>query len=194
MTRTFQTPIRDRGPRLSDRELLAAYRRGDRRAAERLVDRTYAAIYAALIRLCGDRQRAEDLTQETYRKAWQSLSTFEGRSRVTTWLYRIAYTTFLNHLRRDSRTLPLDERAAAAVEDPRPTPGERLEASLAATATRRAVLSLPEPLRFVVAARYWGDLPVREIARQEGITVVAVRKRLKKALAMLADLLEESNR
>ena len=47
-------------------------------------------------------------------------------------------------------------------------------------------------LRATVAARFWGDLPVSEIARQAGITPVAVRKRLKKAFALLADVLEET--
>ena len=56
---------------------------------------------------------------------------------------------------------------------------------------RRAVLALPESLRFTVTARFWGELPVREIARHEGVTSVAVRKRLRKAMGMLAATLQE---
>ena len=55
---------------------------------------------------------------------------------------------------------------------------------------RRAVLDLPDPLRFVVTARFWGELAVREIAAEEGITEVAVRKRLKRVMASMRGVLE----
>ncbi|HEX6159235.1 MAG TPA: sigma-70 family RNA polymerase sigma factor, partial [Thermoanaerobaculia bacterium] len=82
-----------------ERKLLAAVRAGDAAAAEELVERTYSAVYASLYRLCGDSDLAADLTQETYQKAWSALKGFDGRSQLFTWLYRIAYTTFLNHIR-----------------------------------------------------------------------------------------------
>ena len=53
------------------------------------------------------------------------------------------------------------------------------------------IQALPDELRFTVAARFWRGLPVREIARLEGVTGAAIRKRLKKALALLADELTE---
>jgi RNA polymerase sigma factor (sigma-70 family) len=56
---------------------------------------------------------------------------------------------------------------------------------------RKAVLGLPEELRFTVAARYWAETPVAEIARAEGISEVAIRKRLKRAYRLLAVVLEE---
>jgi DNA-directed RNA polymerase specialized sigma24 family protein len=45
-----------------------------------------------------------------------------------------------------------------------------------------------------VTALFWGDLPVKEVARQEGVTTVAIRKRLKKALQILARTLGEEVR
>ena len=50
---------------------------------------------------------------------------------------------------------------------------------------RRAGVDLPEELRFTLTARFWGELPGAEIARQEGITPAAIRKRLKRAYALL---------
>jgi len=193
MTRSSQMPVSRPARHRGDRELLAAYRRGDRSAAEQLVDRTYTAVFASLMRLCGDRQLAADLTQETYRKAWQSLATFKGCSKVSTWLYRIAYTTFLNHQRGSGRTVPLDEEVARAVVDPGPAMDECLDAAQSGEATRRAVLALPSKLRYVVTARFWGEVPVAEIARQEGVTPVAIRKRVKTALALLAEAFEETD-
>jgi RNA polymerase sigma factor (sigma-70 family) len=56
---------------------------------------------------------------------------------------------------------------------------------------RRAVMLLPDELRFAVSAHYWGDAPVREIARIEGVSEVAIRKRLKRAFAVLRRGVEE---
>jgi RNA polymerase sigma-70 factor (ECF subfamily) len=173
--------------------LLRAAAAGDPGAAERLVEGTYRAVYAALHRLAGgDPELAADLTQETYRKAWAALPEFRGGARFATWLYRIAYTTFLSHARRPRRLVPLEEEPAPPIDEPGPDPEEAAARSLAADRLRRAVLALPEDLRFTVTAHYWRGLPVREIARLEGLTGAAIRKRLKKALDLLAGGLEEA--
>ena len=177
----------------SNRELLAAYRRGDRWAAEQLVEATYSGVFAALCRLSGDRTLAADLTQETYRKAWQSLDSFAGRSKVATWLFRIAYTTFLNHVRGNSRWQSLEESPIVLV-DSSPLQGDVLAQQEEGSMVRDLVLRLPPAQRDVVVARYWGEVPVREIARGEGVTSVAIRKRLKKALSLIAEQLEEVKR
>src|SRR5215470_8345503 len=120
----------DRGRRelvnATEGELLAAFAAGDRAAAERLVEQSYHVVYALLRRLCGESDLAADLTQESYRKAWDALASFDGRARFSTWLCRIAYNTYLNHLRRPRRLLPLEERMEAAVADPAPAADETL--------------------------------------------------------------------
>lgn len=194
MTDTDRSPRAEpqRGP--SDSALLAAYRDGDRAAAEALVERTYRQIYASLFRLCrGNGDLAADLTQEAYRRAWQALPKFEGRARFGTWLYRIAYTTFLNHLRRPQRMEPLDEDQVERVADPGPSPGELARSSIVDRALRRQVLALDEPLRDAICARYWGELTLREIATLEGVTAPAIQKRIDKALRLLAERLGEDN-
>jgi RNA polymerase sigma-70 factor (ECF subfamily) len=174
--------------------LLAALAAGDREAAERLVEQTYRAVFALLRRLCGDQDLASDLTQETYRKAWDALSGFDNRAKFSTWLCRIAYNTFLNHLRRPRRMVPLEDQHEATVADPAPAADEMVGQTVAGDRLRRAVLALPDDLRFTVTALFWGDLPVKEVARQEGVTTVAIRKRLKKALQILARTLGEEVR
>ncbi|HEY2289966.1 MAG TPA: sigma-70 family RNA polymerase sigma factor [Thermoanaerobaculia bacterium] len=186
--------MRNRAEAGEEGRLLAALAAGDRQAAERLVERTYRGVFALLRRLCGDPDLAADLTQDTYRKAWDALPGFDGRSQFSTWLFRIAYTTFLNHLRRPRRLVPLEEKHEAAVPDPAPAADEVVGRGLEGDRLRRAVLALPEDLRYTVTAVFWGELPVKEIARQEGITTVAIRKRLKKAFRLLALALEEDVR
>jgi RNA polymerase sigma-70 factor (ECF subfamily) len=182
-------PRRDRRGR-DEAELLADLRRGDRDAAEILVELTYPLIYRSLVRLCADGDAAADLTQETYARAWRALDQFDGRSRFSTWLYRIAYTTFLNHVRRPQRFVALDDETVPPESSPvlDDDPLIRLDG----LRLRRAVLALPEDLRFAVTAHFWGEVPVREIAQQEGLSGMAIRKRLRRAMARLrAELGEE---
>ena len=177
-----------------ERRLLAAIRGGDRSAAEEIVERTYSAVYASLYRLCGDGDLAADLTQETYRKAWEALGGFDGRSQLFTWLYRIAYTTFLNHIRRPRLMTSLDAPEAPEMPDRAPGVDVLLSDAEEAERLRGAVLKLPEDLRFTVTAHFWGGLAVKEIAKIEEVTTVAIRKRLHKAFGLLETSLNEETR
>ncbi len=174
-----------------ERQLLDAIRSGDRSAAEEFVERTYSAVFASLFRLCADSDLAADLTQETYQKAWAALPRFDGRSQLFTWLYRIAYTTFLNHIRRPRRVTSIDDDKVPEISDDTPSADEVLESSQESARLRAAVLRLPDDLRFTVTAHFWGGLAVKEIARIEDITTVAIRKRLHKAFTMLESCLGE---
>jgi len=180
--------------RADEQKMLEAIRGGDRTAAERIVERTYSLAFASLYRLSGSSDTAADLTQETYRKAWSSLGGFDGRSQLSTWLYRIAYTTFLNHVRREPRTQSLDDDAAPQMADRRPAADDVLSDEEEAKRLRAAVLALPADLQFTVTAHFWAELPVSEIARLEEITTVAVRKRLHRAYSLLETALENGRR
>lgn len=173
--------------------LLAGLRAGERMAAEALVDRTYHLVFALLCRMSGgDRDLAADLTQETYRRAWPALGSFDGRSRLSTWLYRIATNVYLNHMRRPRLLTPLEEEHVAEVPDRSPRQDDEAITRQSEERLRLAVLALPESLRFPLVAHYWGEVPVRDIASSEGVSQVAVRKRLHRAFAILRRLLEES--
>ena len=126
-----------------ERKLLEAIRAGDTAAAEELVERTYSAVFASVYRLCGDSDLAADLTQETYQKAWAALPRFDGRSQLFTWLYRIAYTTFLNHVRRPRRMTSLDEPDAFDVRDEAPRADECSRITRRPSASGRQSCSSP---------------------------------------------------
>jgi RNA polymerase sigma factor (sigma-70 family) len=79
-----------------DQALVARAQAGDRPALEALVGRHQAWIYNIAVRMLGHPQDAEDATQEILIKALTRLSSFEGRSRFRTWLYRIAVNHVLN--------------------------------------------------------------------------------------------------
>ena len=183
--------IRDSDEGAVERRLLGELKRGSREAAERLVDATYGKVYASLVRMTGNPDEAADLTQETYRKAWKSLGEFREAALVSTWLYRIAYNTFLNARRRPMRIVPLEPEVELMAVDSGPPPDVVAARSERDDRLRRAVLGLPEDLRFPVTAHYWSDVPVSELAEILNLTPQAVRKRLSRAHEALAVALNE---
>jgi RNA polymerase sigma-70 factor (ECF subfamily) len=171
--------------------LLASLARGDREAANTLVERTYRNVFALLCRLSGNTDLAADLTQETYRRAWAALASFDGRAQFSTWLYRIATNAFLNHVRRPHPVEPLNEEHERTLADGTVRQDDGAIEVQTRERLRRAVVALPDELRFAVVARFWGETPVADLARAEGVSQVAVRKRLRRAYRMLAAVLQE---
>ena len=177
-----------------EHRLLDSLASGDRSAAEVLARRSYRSVFASLLKLSGDADLAADLTQETFRRAWSALGQFDGRARFATWLYRIAFNVFISHRRRPMRLAPLPEEMGEC-EPAEPAAGAqaRLEARQAAQNLRRAVRSLPEPLQLAVTARFWAEISVVEIARLEGVSVTAIRKRLRRAEKLLRSALTQED-
>jgi RNA polymerase sigma-70 factor (ECF subfamily) len=79
---------------------VAAAQQGDTRAFRELFARHHGRIYAMCARLLADRHEVEDAVQQTFLEGWRSLYRFEGRSRFSTWLTRIAIHTCFGFRRR----------------------------------------------------------------------------------------------
>ena len=79
---------------------LEALRNGDRAEFARMVEAYYAMIYRLSIKMVGNPQDAEDILQETFIKAYRHIKDFDGRSSLSTWLYRVATNEALMFLRR----------------------------------------------------------------------------------------------
>ena len=101
-------------------DLIDRARAGDGRAFRQLVEPYQRELQVHCYRILGSTQDAEDAVQETLLTAWRSLSGFEQRSSLRTWLYRIATTRSLNALRAASRRPPM-EWSNRDVEPPEPT-------------------------------------------------------------------------
>jgi RNA polymerase sigma-70 factor (ECF subfamily) len=95
---------------------VAAARGGDRDAFADLCERYRRQLHVHCYRMLGSVDDADDLVQDTFLKAWQARSSFEGRSLFRTWLYRIATNACLDVVaRRPKRVMPQDLRPSEAV-------------------------------------------------------------------------------
>lgn len=90
----------------------------DRVAFELLVRRHQSPLRNFLRRLTrADVERSDDLAQEAFLKAYRSIETYKGGARFSTWLYRIAYNTFLNDERRNVSEMEFDEALHSPATD-----------------------------------------------------------------------------
>jgi RNA polymerase sigma factor (sigma-70 family) len=128
---------RDAQARIDAALVERAVRDGDARVFEILVRRHQGVVRAQLRRLLSDDPAmADDLAQETFVLAWRKLHQFRGDSRFGTWLYRIAHSCFLQHLRskggreKQPQALDLDAFEEAGIDSGTPELGLDLDAAL----------------------------------------------------------------
>jgi len=177
---------------------------GDSGAFEALVEKYQDRVYNIALRMTRRPEEAEDVTQETFLKVYRALPNFGGRSKVYTWIFRIAVNASLSRLRSLGRrrdhevTMPIgstseDEDAPAALDPAsrEATPAESAETADSAQRVQRAIDQLGEDDRAVVVLRDFEGLSYDEIAEAVGSTRAAVKSRLHRARLELATKLRD---
>jgi RNA polymerase sigma-70 factor (ECF subfamily) len=177
---------------------IEALRNGDREEFAQLVDAYSAPIYRLGLRMLGNEQDAEDVLQNTFLSALTHLPTFEGRSSVLTWLYRIAVNEALMILRRGRPEVNIDDTDSRDEnENIQPTqfvdwgalPEDELLSAEGKQALDHAIQILPESLQTVFLLRDIQDLSIKDTADALNLTEANVKVRLLRARLMLREQL-----
>lgn len=179
--------------------LLARIRAGDKRACAECVEVHAPGVYRLGLRLMGNEADAEEVVQETFLSAFQAIDSFEGRSSLRTWLYRIAHNVAMMRLRRPSPPMLSVEGSLELSEDgyavPRQfydwccLPEAELESELVRSALVRGVVELPETLRGVFVLRELEGVSTEETAVALDISTDVVKTRLRRARLWLREWL-----
>lgn len=169
---------------LDDTALTLAAKAGDIDAFEMLVRAHTPAVYAHAMRFFGDSAAAEDVVQEVWIKVYRALDTFDGRARLTTWLYRVARNTCLDQVRQGKRRpIPVESL------DPMPAPGDLANTVALSASLEQALLALPQEDRDAFSAVSVFDLTYGEAADVLGVPVGTVKSRVFRARRSLASTL-----
>jgi len=180
----------------SEAQLLEAAQGGDARAFGELVRMHQRRVYACAVSMLGDGGSADDAVQETFLRAWRAIARFDGRSQLSTWLYRVCVNVCLNHIRKRKR------HDASDIADPR-VPEPKADPSQGGTDPARvlevrqlqgriavALDGLSESLRTTVIMVLVQGMPQKEVAVALGCSegtiawrIHEARRRLRLALA-----------
>ncbi len=177
---------------------LSALRAGDRSEFAHMVDSYSPQIFRLALKMLGDEQDAEDVLQNTFMKALQAIKKFEGRSSLSTWLYRIAVNETLLLLRHQKPTVQVAmDYEGDEDEIQHPTqftdwcclPENELLSSESKHHMDETIRRLPEKLQVVFLLRDIEGLSIRETSEALGLSGSAVKTRLLRARLNLREQL-----
>jgi RNA polymerase sigma-70 factor (ECF subfamily) len=188
MERTGRRVVRDvsaAGTEVSS-AILAAARAGDPDAFTGLVEHYDPRLRVLAFHLLGDPHETDDALQDVYVKAFRGLSTFAGRSALSTWLTRITYTTCIDHLRRRGRLVPVPDLEPDQTLPDGPDPTDDLSDR---RDVRETLRRLPPEQRAVVVLVGVQGLDYRHAAEILGVPSGTIASRLSTARTVLRSAL-----
>jgi RNA polymerase sigma-70 factor (ECF subfamily) len=174
---------------VTDAELVARARAGDRAAFDAIVERYQHAVFRATLAITADRAAAEDAAQDTFVRAYRRIGDFRGEASLKTWLLAIAWrqgiserrsiTARLRRLVAPSHDAPFDPPSAARSQEARAISAEQ------AAIVARAVARLPEKYRTALLLASSGDYTFDEMAEATGVPAGTLKWRVAEARRML---------
>ena len=182
-------------PSHDDKELVARLQAGDLQALNHLIDRYKDEFYRLAYRIMGNKEEAEEVLQDTFLRAYQKIGSFEGKSRLSTWLYRICVNQCLNRredLKKFALTKTYDPAVAMGIQNMPSTQDTAAEYETAELQQQvaRAVARLKPDQRMLVSLYYLQGFSCAEIGEilQKPLGTVKThlfraRNNLKKLLA-----------
>ncbi len=197
-TSTSGTLTTDLGPG-DDASLLARLRAGEGRAYDELAAACAAMLFATARRILGNEQDAADAVQEAMLGAFKNIDSFDGRSRLSTWITRIVINKCLMKLRSRRRRpeTSIEPLLPTFKDDGHPTrwtarwqPEDAFERTRVLDLVRDKIEDLPNQYREMLLLRDIQQLSTEDVAAALGDTPNAVKVRLHRARQALKALLD----
>jgi RNA polymerase sigma-70 factor, ECF subfamily len=173
-----------------DADILALLRAGEAAPAFDLLAARYGArVYRLCHAFVRDSALAEDVAQDSLIRVWRALPGFDGRARLSSWIYAIARNRSLTALSRRRPTEVLDDEHLEGIAG---DAGQDVVADESQAQLRRFVDGLPDKLRIPLTLYYYEDRSVAEVATRLGIPEATVKTHLARGRARLLDRLREA--
>lgn len=180
-------------PKFTDAELQDLLRKDEsrREGFEAMVRQYSRPLYWLIRRMVGGHDDADDVLQNTFLKAWSNLSSFQGNSKLSTWLYRIATNESLSFLQRRREMLTLDDPEADALNHLESDPyfdGDDMQRLL-----QQALATLPDKQRLVFNMKYYDEMKYEDMSEVLGTSVGALKASYHFAVQKIVAYFNEHN-
>ena len=148
------------------------------------------SIYWHIRRMVLEHEDANDITQNTFIKAWMNIDSFQGKSKISTWLYRIAINETLTFLNKNRTTLVSldtpDGAIAEQLESDTFFSGNKADAML-----QEAIARLPEKQRLVFNLKYYDEMKYEDMSQLLDTSVGALKASYHIAVKKIEEYLEK---
>lgn len=177
---------------INDEHIIKQIMEGDTKAFAVLVDRYKDLVFALVIRMLKHREEAEEVSQDTFIKVYKSLDSFKGDSKFSTWIYRVAYNTCLDRIKKNKK-----EYLNVAIDDYTEYQIKSIDNALDALisderkeAIKECLDLLPPDDSALLTLYYFEDLSLDEIAKIVNLTSNNVKVKLFRSRKKLTSLLK----
>jgi len=176
----------------NDQILINQIVEGDTNSFTILVDRYKDLVFTLAIRMLKNREEAEEVAQDTFIKAYKSLEKFKGDSKFSTWIYRVAYNTCLDRIKKNKKHLnnveinEFTEHQVVTIDNAL----DKMEVKEREEAMQRCIDTLPSEESFLLTLYYFDDLSLDEISKIVGITANSIKVKLFRSRKKLASILK----
>jgi len=181
---------------VSDKECLTRYGHGDVDAIEVLVNRYRRPLFGYIINMTEGHDEADEIFQEVWLRVIKKVGAYKHKN-FFGWLVRIAHNVVIDRVRRRKPVVSLDRESDSGstmkdlLPNKNPGPGDELVASDLGRDISNAVATLPLEQREVFVMRSQSQLPFKEIARIQKISINTALARMQYALSKLKSLLRD---
>ena len=166
---------------------------GDSNAFAVLVDRYKDLVFTLALRMIKNREEAEEVSQDTFIKVFKNLNKFKGKSKFSTWVYRVAYNTCLDRikkLKREFNVVTIDEFTENQVKS-LDNALDQIINDERKQDIQKCLQLLPSDDSFLLTLFYFEELSLEEISKVVGLTANNVKVKLFRSRKKLTTILRE---
>ena len=176
----------------TDQYLIDKILNGDSSAFGELVDRYQNFVFTIAIRMLKVTEEAEEVAQDSFIKAFNSLASFRGEAKFSTWLYRIVYHKALDRIKKNKRqqTYEIIEEITDDSLDHIENGLEFMLSEERNNMIRKCIAQLPEEDAAIISLYYFEEQSVKEIAEITNLTEDNIKIKLYRSRKKLFSLLE----
>lgn len=174
-----------------EKQWLDEYRAGSVEALGRLVEHTRKPLFGFIAKMMQGHADSDEIFQEVWVRAMRSIDRYKD-DRFLSWLFRIAHNLVIDRARKTNRLVSFDQAAtedrlpvAERIAETRPDPAAALLSADIQSEIASAVAGLPPEQREVFLLRTEGDVPFKEIARIQGVSINTALARMQYAVRKL---------
>ncbi len=178
---------------LSDETLIQQALAGRQSACAMLVKRYEKYVFTLALRFVKNREDAHEVAQDCFLRMFRYMADFRGDCKFTTWLYKIVYSTSLNHLRKqrpDILSLDDDERPVPIKDEGSPDASAELERSDRNASLHQAIEMLSHDDAGIITLFYLYEQSLEEICQVMDLTMSNAKTKLCRARQRLKNVLD----